>query len=54
MHSEWAAPVVIVLKVVEKSEDYKVTVNKNLEVDQHPLPWTDELFAALTGVNSQK
>ena len=25
------------------------TVNKSLEIDQHPLPTPDELFAALTG-----
>ena len=28
--------------------DYKVTVISSLEIDQHPLPRPDELFAALT------
>ena len=35
--------------------DYKVTVNKSLKVDQHPLPRPDELFAALSrGVKFSK
>ena len=29
--------------------DYKITINEALEIDQHPLPKPDELFAALTG-----
>lgn len=29
--------------------DYKVTVNPSLEVDQHPLPKPDDLFASLSG-----
>ena len=29
--------------------DYKVTVNSVLEVDQHPLPNSEELFVTLSG-----
>ena len=29
--------------------DYKITINEALEIDQHPLPKLDKLFAALTG-----
>ena len=58
IHSEWAAPVVVVPKEDGKIRlcgDYKVTVNKSLEVDQHPLPRPDDLFAALTeGVKFSK
>ena len=52
MHSEWAAPVVVVPKgdgKIRLCGDYKVTINKSLEIDQHPLPRPEELFAALTG-----
>ena len=51
-HSNWAAPVVVVPKgdgQIRLCGDYKVTVNKSLEVDQHPLPRPDDLFAALAG-----
>ena len=52
MRSEWAAPVVVVPKgdgKIRLCGDNKVTVNKSLEIDQHPLPRPDELFATLTG-----
>ena len=29
--------------------DYKVTINPHLDIDVHPLPRTEELFAALSG-----
>ena len=29
--------------------DYKVTVNFNLEMDQHPLPKPEDLFTSLSG-----
>ena len=51
-HSDWASPIVPVPKKdgqVRICGDYKVSVNKALVVDQHPLPSPDELFTALTG-----
>ena len=53
-YSEWAAPIVPVVKGGDKSSiricgDYKVTINSALEVDQHPLPNPEELFVTLSG-----
>ena len=51
-HSEWATPIVVVQKPNGKVRicgDYKVTVNPQLHVDQHPIPRVDELFAKLQG-----
>lgn len=51
-HSPWATPVVPVLKANNKVRlcgDYKVTVNPNLVVDDHPLPTIEELFANVAG-----
>ena len=50
--SEWAAPIVPVPKgdgQIRVCGDYKVTVNANLEVDQHPLPKPEDLFTSLSG-----
>ena len=50
-YSEWAAPIVPVVKPdnsIRVCGDYKVTVNSVLEVDQHPLPNPEELFATLS------
>ena len=51
-HSQWAAPIVPVLKGDGKLRlcgDYKVTVNPMLEVNRYPLPKPDDLFAILAG-----
>jgi len=51
-YSEWAAPIVPVVKPdksIRVCGDYKVTINSALEVDQHPLPNSEELFVALSG-----
>nr|XP_012146541.1 PREDICTED: uncharacterized protein K02A2.6-like [Megachile rotundata] len=46
--SEWATPIVPSLKkdgTVRICGDYSVTVNKNLLVDEYPLPKLEELFS---------
>nr|XP_029709454.1 uncharacterized protein K02A2.6-like [Aedes albopictus] len=51
-HSDWATPVVPVMKLNNKVRlcgDYKITVNPNLVVDEHPLPTIEELFANVAG-----
>ena len=51
-HSEWAAPIVHVPKgegQIRVCWDYKVTVNANLDIDQHPLHKPEDLFKSLAG-----
>lgn len=50
--SDWATPVVPVVKAdgsIRLCGDYKVTLNPNILVDDHPLPTVDELFAQMAG-----
>ena len=52
MHSEWAAPVVVVPKVdgcIRVCGDYKTTVNPVLVMDKYPLPRPDDLMSQLAG-----
>ncbi|KAL2088270.1 hypothetical protein ACEWY4_015169 [Coilia grayii] len=51
-YSEWAAPIVCVPKKGDRVRicgDYKVTINPWLNVEQYPLPRTQDLFAKLAG-----
>ena len=50
--SHWAAPVVPVLKRDDSFRicwDLKVTLNPALEIDQHPIPKPEDIFANLAG-----
>ena len=52
-HSVWAAPTVTVSKKDDRFHicgDYKVTVNRSLDIDQYPLPKRADLFSMLAGV----
>ena len=48
--SEWAAPIVPLIKVDKSLRicgDYKVTVNKVCQLDNYPIPKTEDLFVTL-------
>ena len=50
-YADWAAPIVLVPKSDESLRlcgDYKLTVNRSLEVEQYPLPKASDLFSSLT------
>ena len=51
--SEWAAPIVPVLKADKKSiricGDFKQTINRVSELDRYPIPKVEDLFATLSG-----
>jgi len=50
--SEWAAPVVLVVKpdgLIRLCGDYKVTINQVAQTDTYPLPKMEDLFASLSG-----
>ena len=51
-HSQWAAPVVPVLKhngSIRLCGDYRVTINQASKVDTYSLPRVEDLFAAMSG-----
>lgn len=51
-HSEWAAPVVPVVKrdnTIRLCGDYKLTVNQAATTETYPLPRIEELMATLSG-----
>lgn len=48
--SDWAAPIVPIRKATGKIRicgDFKVTINSQIVIDQHPIPSVDELLARL-------
>lgn len=50
--SEYGTPIVPVIKPdgsIRLCGDYKVTINKMLQIDRHPIPRVDDLFVALRG-----
>ena len=50
--SQWATPLVVVPKrdgSLRLCGDYQLTVNNAIEVDAHPLPKPEEIFATLSG-----
>lgn len=50
--SDWATPLVIASKAdggIRICADYKVTLNRALNVDRYPVPRIDELFSELSG-----
>ena len=50
--SQWATPLVVVPKrdgSLRLCGDYRLTVNTAIEVDAHPLPKPEEIFATLSG-----
>jgi len=51
--SEWAAPLVLVVKSDHKSVltcgDFKLTVNQASKLDWYPIPWMEDLFTQLAG-----
>lgn len=51
--SEWAAPIVVVLKSDQKRVrlcgDFKMTINPVSKLDRYPIPKVEDLFASLKG-----
>jgi hypothetical protein len=51
-YSEWAAPIVPIVKEdgsIRICGDYKVTINPASQLDNYPIPKTEDLFANLKG-----
>ncbi|KAG8198209.1 hypothetical protein JTE90_015306 [Oedothorax gibbosus] len=52
-YSQWAAPIVPVLKIDKTSiricGDFKLTANVAIDPDQYPLPRAEDIFASLAG-----
>lgn len=51
-YSDWAAPIVPVRKSsggIRICGDYKVTINQDLEIPEHPMPKVEELLQQLNG-----
>ena len=51
-HSQWAAPVVPVIKTdgsIRLCGDYRTTVNQAAKLDPYPLPRIEDLFTSLAG-----
>src|SRR5436190_2390360 len=49
---EWGTPIVPVIKsngTIRICGDYKTTLNPFLEIDRHPIPRIEDLFASLQG-----
>ncbi len=55
-HSEWASPIVSVLKKDGKSVricgDFKQTINPVSKLDRYPIPKIEDLFSQLSGGKS--
>ena len=52
--SEWAAPIVLVMKAdgpIRICGDYKITINHAAKPDVYPLPCVEDFYATLSGVN---
>eukprot|EP00117_Sycon_ciliatum_P022254 scpid40727/ scgid6197/ Uncharacterized protein K02A2.6 len=50
--ADWASPVVVVRKkndTIRLCADFKVTLNKHIEANQHPIPNPTDLLAQLSG-----
>ena len=48
--SDWASPIVVVPKTDNSIRiccDFKVTINQSVDVEQYPLPTTEDLFSTL-------
>ena len=52
LHSQWAAPVVPVVKpdsTIRVCGDYKISANKAITLDTYPIPKLEDLFSSVSG-----